>query len=113
MSGGVFMSWLVTAAGVALIVCSIVVVFRVRVSPFMRFAPLAALVAYVIAAVLPRFLVGIAPILVVVIACFGLLIAYPYMLLRSPFGYVFAAVSVVFWTAALFVSVQYLARAHQ
>ncbi len=113
MSLGAPMPWLITGAVVALIVCSVMALLRPQLPPMLRFGPIAALLAYTAAAVLQVFVAGLAPVLVAMIASFGLWLAVRYVPLRSMFGYFISAVSFLFWGGALFVSVQYLVRAHQ
>ena len=100
--------WLFTVAGFSLVVCSIVIACRRQYPSFLRFAPLAAVCAYLVAGIVHFLVVGVAPFLVLPIACFGLYLAIRFLWCPSVLAYIFAGSSFVFWPAVLFIFSQYL-----
>ena len=102
------LAWLFIAAGPALAVCSIVIAFRRQYPPFLRFAPLATVLAYFVAGAIHFLVLGVAPFLVLPVACFGLYLAVRFLWQSSTLAYLFAGCSFVFWPVALFTFSQYL-----
>ena len=107
-----FMSWLCTAAMFALLLCSLLLVFKPQYSPLLRFGPLAVVGAYLGAALIHFYVEGVAAVLLIPVGCFGLFLGVRILSRRSALSYAFAVSSFVFWPAALFVFSRYLVLTH-
>ena len=102
--------WLGISAAAVLVVCSVVLALCPRDSypSVLRFGPLAAVCAYLLAVSVHFLVEGPASVLLLPVGCFGLYLAVRSLSYRSALARTFAASSLVFWLPSLFFFGRYV-----